>query len=222
MKKAIIFDLDGTLINSLADISAAMNKVLVSCDISPHPQEKYNLFTGDGAKNLTLRAMGEHGKNKELFETVYQMYTKEYSANSRINTAPYLGIPELLQDLSRAGLKICVLSNKGDADVKAVVKYYFPNQEFAYVGGVREGGPVKPDPRTALEVIQALQIPAEEFWYVGDTATDMRCAAGAGIESIGVGWGFQSKEMIEAASPTYFVESVQQLRLMILDDALFL
>ena len=215
MKKAVIFDLDGTLINSLPDISAAMNKALASFSLPPHEEDKYKLFTGDGAKNLTLRALGE---KKEMFYEVYQSYSQEYAQNSRINTAPYDGTHDLLQDLSEAGFKLCVLSNKGHADVVRVLEYYFPAVFFAYAGGVREGGPVKPDPRAALEVLAALGMPAEDFWYVGDTATDMRCAAGAGITSIGVGWGYQSKEMIDQAHPNYFVESVAELRQLILKE----
>ena len=215
MKKAVIFDLDGTLINSLPDISAAMNKALMSFSLPPHEEDKYKLFTGDGAKNLTLRALGE---NKELFDEVYQSYTEEYAKNSRVDTAAYDGIPELLQELSEAGFKLCVLSNKGHADVMRVLQYYFPEVSFAYSGGVREGGPVKPDPRAALEVLHALELSAEDFWYIGDTATDMRCAAGAGIQSIGVGWGYQSKEMISQAHPSFFVESVKELRHFILKD----
>lgn len=219
MKRAVIFDLDGTLINSLPDISAAMNKVLISCGLPYHDEEEYKLFTGDGAKNLTLRALGEYG---DCFDAVYQMYVREYALNSRVNTVPYPAITQMLKALSDAGLKLCVLSNKGDDDVKNVLAYYFPDQQFAYTGGVREGGPVKPDPRTVLEVLGALQLPAEDFWYVGDTATDMRCAAGAGIESIAVLWGFQTRQMIEKENPGHFVQTVKELQDLILCRAAIL
>ncbi|NLC32064.1 MAG: HAD family hydrolase [Clostridiales bacterium] len=215
MKKAIIFDLDGTLINSLPDISAAMNKVLVSYGLPSHDETKYKLFTGDGAKNLALRALGD---NKELFDKVYQSYAEEYAKNSRVNTVPYHGIPQLLYELGEAGIKICVLSNKGHSDVKKVLKYFFPKVQFAYSAGVREGGPVKPDPRAAQEVLQALALSADECWYIGDTITDMRCAADAGIPSIAVGWGFQSKQMISQADPDYFVENVEELRQLLIKD----
>lgn len=215
MKKAVIFDLDGTLINSLPDIANAMNKVLLSFGLTPHEEEKYKLFTGDGAKNLTLRALGQ---NPEMFESVYPIYCREYGLNSRIHTAPYPGVSELLHVLSDFGLQLCVLSNKGDADVKNVVQHYFPQLHFDYIGGVREGGPVKPDPQMALEVLKVLGIPAEDVWYVGDTATDMRCAENAGIDSIGVGWGFQSRKMIMQANPKFFAESVAELQELILNN----
>lgn len=217
MKKAVIFDLDGTLINSLSDIAAAMNKVLISFGLPPHDEEKYKLFTGDGAKNLTLRALSDHD---DLFDLVYPEYCLEYGRNSRLLTAPYPGIPELLRTLSESGLQLCVLSNKGDSDVKTVVKHYFPSLNFAFIAGVREGGPVKPDPRMALEVLEALGMSREDAWYVGDTFTDMRCAANSGIESIGVGWGYQCKDMVMQGKPTLFVESVVQLGDILLLDAL--
>lgn len=213
MKQAVIFDLDGTLINSLPDIASAMNKALAQLGLPAHPQEAYKLFTGDGAKNLTLRALG--GKT-EHFDPVYSFYTQEYGRNSRVNTAPYPGVVDMLKQLEAAGMQLCVLSNKGDADVQQVVAHYFPDIHFAHVQGVREGGPVKPDARGPLEVAQAIGLHPDAFWYVGDTATDMRCAKNAGMESVAVTWGFQTREMIEEAGADHWADSSQALTFLLL------
>ena len=156
MKKAVIFDLDGTLLNTLPDIAAAMNRALAQAGLPAHPEEAYKLFTGDGAKNLTLRALG---KRTDLFDQVYAFYSQDYARNSRVHTAPYPGISDMLKTLHAAGLKLCVLSNKGDSDVRQVIAHYFRDIPFAHVQGVREGGPVKPDPRGPLEVAEAVGLP---------------------------------------------------------------
>ena len=208
MKRAVIFDLDGTLLNTLPDIAAAMNRALMQAGLPAHPQEAYKLFTGDGAKNLTLRALGER---TDLFDDVYSYYSQDYARNSRVHTAPYPGIPDMLKTLRASGMRLCVLSNKGDSDVRQVIAHYFGDIPFAHVQGVREGGPVKPDPRGPLEVAEAVGLSSEAFWYVGDTATDMRCARNAGMESIAVTWGFQTREMIAETSPDHWVDSSQAL-----------
>lgn len=208
MKRAVIFDLDGTLLNTLPDIAAAMNRALAQAGLPAHPEEAYKLFTGDGAKNLTLRALG---KRTDLFDQVYAFYSQDYARNSRVHTAPYPGIPDMLKTLSNAGMKLCVLSNKGDSDVRQVIAHYFRDIPFAHVQGVREGGPVKPDPRGPLEVAEAVGLPGEAFWYVGDTVTDMRCARNAGMESVAVTWGFQTREMLSEAAPDHWADSSQAL-----------
>lgn len=215
MKKAVIFDLDGTLLNTLPDIAAAMNKALREAGAPTHPEDAYRLFTGDGAKNLTLRALGGRG---ELFDRVYAAYGEEYGKNSRVLTRPYPGVVEMLRRLTAAGLKVCVLSNKDDSDVQQVVAYYFGDIPFAKVQGVREGGPIKPDARFPLEIAAALGLGPEDFWYVGDTRTDMRCARNAGMESVAVTWGFQTREMIAETSPDHWADSSQALTFLLTGD----
>ena len=208
MKRAVIFDLDGTLLNTLTDIAAAMNKALVSAGLPAHPEEAYKLFTGDGAKNLTLRALGDR---TDLFDQVYAFYNEEYGKNSRVHTAPYPGIVDMLKELEAAGIKLCVLSNKGDRDVQQVLAHYFGEISFACARGVREGGPVKPDPRGPLEIARTLGLSKDAIWYVGDTVTDMRCARNAGMESIAVTWGFQTREMIEEVGADHWADSSHML-----------
>lgn len=207
-KKAVVFDLDGTLINSLPDISSAMNRVLAEYKLPTHDERAYRLFTGDGARNLTLRALGER---REMLPQVLAAYAREYGENSRVNTAPYAGITQMLAALSGKGLLLCILSNKDEPDTQQVVAHYFPGQPFALVRGRREGVPLKPDPTALLQMAAQLKLPPEDFWYVGDTKTDMLCAAGAGMESIAVAWGYQTREEIAGGKPAHYAGTAGEL-----------
>lgn len=208
MKKAVIFDLDGTLLYTLPDISRAMNKALSAHGLPTHEERAYRLFTGDGAVNLTLRAVGER---KDLAPQVLKTYAAEYAKNSRVYSAPYPGIAKMLKDLYQAGMQLCVLSNKDDPDAQDVIRYYFPDQAFALVRGRLPDVPIKPDPTSALSIVSHLGLTPRDFWYVGDTQTDMRCAKNAGIDSIAVTWGFQTKEEIAPGEPGEYVDSAEEL-----------
>lgn len=208
-KRAVVFDLDGTLLNTLPDIAAAMNKVLSDRGLPTHPERAYRLFTGDGALNLTKRALGE--KHQDRFEEVAAAYAAQYAANSRVSTAPYPGLPEALQALSQAGLKLCVLSNKDDEDAKQVVAHYFPGQRFDIVRGRLPHVPIKPDPTALHEILDSLDLKQTEVWYVGDTRTDMTCALNAGLERVAVTWGFQTREEIAQVGADHYVDDAKQL-----------
>lgn len=208
MKKAVMFDLDGTLINSLVDIAGSMNRVLERNGLKAHPIEAYKLFTGDGAVNLTKRALGERS---DLVDTVYHQYREEYAAHSREKTAPYEGVPAMLKELKKNGYHIIVLSNKDNSDAENVVKYYFPDIAFDAVQGKLDGFAVKPDPSLGNLVMEKLGITADAMWYVGDTATDMKCAYNIGAESIAVTWGFQTRDVLAAAEPAHYADTPQEL-----------
>ncbi len=209
MKKAVVFDLDGTLINSLPDISAAMNRALKLQGLPTHPEDAYKAFTGDGARNLTLRALGPD--KEHLAEQVLKDYSDYYAQHSRVNTAPYPGMAEVMERLAAKGMQVCVLSNKDDADTQEVVTHYFPRVPFAIIRGRREGIPLKPDPTALLDMARQLNLAPRAFWYVGDTQTDMRCAANAGMERVAVLWGFQSKEQLANQQPEHYAADSQQL-----------
>ncbi len=208
MKKAVMFDLDGTLIDSLADIADSMNRVLERNGLKAHPIEAYKLFTGDGAVNLAKRALGERS---DLAETVYLQYRAEYAAHSREKTKPYTGIPAMLKGLKNAGFRIIVLSNKDNSDAENVVRCYFPDIAFDAVQGKVDGFAVKPDPALGNLVMNRLGIAPDDMWYVGDTVTDMRCAQNLGAESVAVTWGFQSRNMLEKARPMHYADTPQAL-----------
>ncbi len=194
--RAVLFDLDGTLTDTLADIAAAMNRALALHGLPPFPVDDYRYLVGDGAKKLAERAV--RGR-LDLQAAVLRDYQAYYETHNLVATRPYDGVLELLQALDSRGLRLCVLSNKPDADTCQVVRHFFPGVPFADVRGQREGVPVKPDPTAALDVARKLDIPPEAFLYLGDTAVDMRCARAAGMRPIGVLWGFRTAEELTAS-----------------------
>lgn len=208
MKKAIIFDLDGTLINSLPDISAAMNRALEKHGLPTYDEKAYQYMIGDGVVNLAMRAVKAHA---ECLEDVLNAYRQDYARHSRVNTRPYAGIGEMLRALSKAGFHLCVFSNKDMSDTQSVVAHYFPDIPFAAVRGKTDHMPIKPDPAGALKIARDLNISPDECWYVGDTNTDMKCGSNAGMETIGVLWGFRTEEELIACGANHIAASPHSL-----------
>lgn len=213
MKKAVIFDLDGTLINSLPDISAAMNRALEKYQLPVHELSAYRYLVGDGVINLAKRAVGNRA---DLFQPVLDAYRADYAINCRVNTHPYPGISQMLHNLIQMGIKICVFSNKDMTDTQSVVHHYFPDIPFAIIRGRTEDTPIKPDPAGALIIARNLGLTPDEIWYVGDTNTDMKCGLNAGMETVGVLWGFRPEEELRAcgahhiiSNPAEFIALVQ-------------
>ena len=203
MVRAVLFDLDGTLTNTLEDIADAMNRSLRLHSLPEWPLDAYRYLVGDGAKKLAERAVRDR---QELALSVQQEYQAYYQEHTRVKTQPYDGVPEMLRALQDKGLKLAVFSNKPDADTKNVVAHFFPDIPWAAVRGQIEGIPVKPDPTGALAVAEALQIPPAEFLYLGDTATDMHCAVNAGMLPIGALWGFRTAEELQSSGARQLVQ----------------
>lgn len=202
MWKAVLFDLDGTLTNSLKDISTAMNRALRLHGLPEFEEQEYCYLVGDGAKKLSERAVRDR---QELAQTVRETYQAYYETHAMVNTRPYDGIPELLAALSARGLKLCVFSNKPDADTRNVVAHYFPDVDFAIVRGQKEGVPVKPDPTGALAIASQLGIDPDDFLYLGDTSVDMTCARQAGMHPVGVLWGFRKADELTASGAQWLI-----------------
>lgn len=203
MVRAVLFDLDGTLTNTLEDIADAMNRSLRLHGLPEWPLDAYRYLVGDGAKKLAERAVRDQ---QELALSVQREYQAYYQEHTRVKTQPYAGVPEMLRALQDKGLKLAVFSNKPDADTKNVVAHFFPDIPWAAVRGQIEGVPVKPDPTGALAVAEALQIPPAEFLYLGDTATDMHCAVNAGMLPIGALWGFRTAEELQSSGARQLVQ----------------
>lgn len=214
MKKGVIFDLDGTLINSLPDISAAMNRALAKCGLPGYTEEAYKFKVGNGVLKLAERAVGNH---MECYQAVLDAYRADYAVNCRVASRPYQGITEMLEGLIKRGLKVCVLSNKDQADVESVVSYYFPGIAFSAVQGRVEDIPLKPAPDGALRIAQDLELAPQDFWYVGDTSTDMCCGNSAGMATVGVLWGFRPREELAASGAGQLI--ADPLELLTLTDA---
>lgn len=196
MYQAVLFDLDGTLTNTLEDIAFAMNRALRIHGLPEHPVEKYRYLVGSGARVLAKRAVGEQA---ELVEGVLETYQAYYQEHNLDRTAPYDGVTEMLQALQARGVKLCVFSNKPHADTCRVVEHFFPGIDFAAVRGQMEGVPVKPDPAGALAMAEALGTAPADFLYLGDTDVDMICARNAGMHPVGVTWGFRDEEELRSA-----------------------
>ena len=190
-KLAFLFDLDGTLLNTLEDIANAMNYALCSLGLPPWETEKYRYMVGNGAKVLAERATGDH---PEMADQVLKNYQHQYETHLRVKTRPYEGMTEVLRKLATGGAALCVLSNKPDADTRRLVEECFPDISFAHVQGQLPDVPRKPDPTAALAIAKDIGIPPERFVYVGDSGVDMVCAGRAGMRAAGALWGFRTRE----------------------------
>lgn len=208
MKKGIIFDLDGTLINSLPDISASMNRSLAKFGLPGFEENEYKYKVGNGVIKIAERSVGEH---TELLEDVLHAYMEDYARNSRVNTYAYKGVPEMLQGLADRGLQVCVLSNKDQSDTENVLAYYFPGIAFAAIRGRIPGVPLKPDPAGAKLIAQQLNLTSDEIWYVGDTSMDMNCGNAAQMETVGVLWGFRPREELVASGAKHLIADPGEL-----------
>ena len=200
--KAAVFDLDGTLTNTLNDIATAMNRSLRLHGLPEFSVDEYRYLVGDGAKKLAQRAVRNR---QELAESVRREYQAYYQEHTLDTTRPYPGIPELLQALTERGIQVCVLSNKPHADTCGVVRHFFPEIPFAQIRGQVEGVPVKPDPTGALLIARTLGLKPEAFVYLGDTNVDMRTAVNAGMHPVGVTWGFRPAEELAQAGAEHLI-----------------
>ena len=192
--EAVCFDLDGTLLDSLADLANCTNKILLKRGFPEHPQEAYRYFVGDGVKMLMTRVLPKEVRNEILIEECRQDFEKNYRDCWDEQTVPYENVPELLDELSRRKFKLTVLSNKPHEFTLIAVNKLLPSWDFKMILGQRDEVPRKPDPEGMLEICEKLKIPSSSFIYLGDTATDMQTSSAAGCFSVGVLWGFRNEE----------------------------
>ncbi|NLC67883.1 MAG: HAD family hydrolase [Clostridiaceae bacterium] len=194
--KAVIFDLDGTLLDSIEDLADSMNTVLEEAGYPAHDIETYKYYVGNGMKNLVLQSLPESHKDSRSVEHFIQRMQEEYSRRWNKKTRPYDGIPELLDKLREKNIQVAVLSNKPDKFTKLIVKELLSSWHFSAVYGDREGIPKKPDPGGALEIAGMLGLQPKNILYLGDTGVDMQTANNAGMFAVGALWGFRKKEEI--------------------------
>ena len=208
MIRAVLFDLDGTLTDTLEDIAAAMNRSLRLHGLPEWPLDAYRYLVGDGAKKLAERAVRQR---QELALSVQREYQAYYQEHTRVKTRPYDGVTEMLCTLQKQGVPIAVFSNKPDADTKAVVRHFFPEIAFSVVRGQVEGVPVKPDPAGAFLTAEGLGVTPADVLYLGDTATDMQCALNAGMHPVGARWGFRTEEELRGAGAEHIIRHPMEL-----------
>lgn len=227
--RAVLFDLDGTLADSLADLANATNWALAQVACPTHPTEAYRQFVGDGARQLCARALP--ADKQELLEDTLRLMRDRYAAHCFEQTRLYPGIPELISALIERRYKLAVLSNKPDEFTKRMIQHFFCSREshsrlpreslaattgpFDIVRGQLPNVPLKPDPAAALQIAGELGVPAAQWLYLGDTNTDMRTAHAAGMMPVGVLWGFRDREeLVESGAKHLVAEPGDVLRLL--------
>ena len=211
MKELLIFDLDGTLLDTVADLAASTNYALKQCGFPIHEVPTYRFFIGNGINKLFERVLPEENKSQENILELRKHFLDYYNAHNAELTVPYPGIPELLQKLQVRGLKLAVASNKYQSGTADLIHYFFPYINFTAVFGQREGIPVKPDPAIVYNILEIANVEKSEVLYIGDSGVDMQTAQNAGIDACGVTWGFRPRAELEVISPQYIVETPEEI-----------
>jgi phosphoglycolate phosphatase len=210
VKPALVFDLDGTLVDSLPGIAASLNRTLAAHGLPGHSHARVRGFVGDGLRNLILRA-APTGADPALVDSLLHLYRKDYELSWADGTRVYPGIQAMLGDLQRSGLAMGVLSNKVHEFTVEMVRRIFPTVPFAAVLGQREGVPHKPHPAGALEIAAMLGTPAENCVMIGDSSMDVQTAAAAGMRCIAVSWGYHDRDRLVAAGAVEIIDEPSAL-----------
>lgn len=210
--RAVLFDLDGTLLDTIEDLTDAMNAALGRLGFPGHSSEACKLLVGDGVEQFALRALPRaEARDEALVSRCVGMMREEYRKRWAAKTRPYDGIAELLDVLSRRMVPMAVLSNKADDFTKMMVAHFFPGTMFAAVLGARPDVPRKPDPTSALRAAAAFGCPPCEVLFLGDTGTDMKTAVAAGMYPVGALWGFRGREELLASGAKELIRRPQEL-----------
>jgi len=218
MIKLIIFDLDGTLLNTLDDLADCTNYVLQQNGYSTHPTDAYKYFVGNGVEMLLRRALPKEITENRFSEILLQ-FLNYYELHKVDKTAPYEGVVETLEMMQSKEILLAVATNKPHHLLPELMRHYFPTIKWIAIFGNRKDVPIKPDPQIVYDILAEVQscrdvacrVYTEEILYMGDTAVDMETAQNAGIKKVGVLWGFRTKEELEKAHADYVIEQPQQL-----------
>ena len=212
--KGIIFDLDGTLLDTIEDLTDSVNDVMKHYHFPEHDVQACKMMVGNGFRKLITRALPEEKQKEEAFiDEAQAEFAKAYHNRYLNKTVPYQGILELLEKLEKYEIKVAINSNKRSDYTKALADKFFKDQHLTAVYGEREseGIPKKPDPTAALEIARQMNLSAEEVLYIGDSKTDMKTGQNAGMDTIGVSWGFRGATELRENNATYIVEKPAQI-----------
>lgn len=218
MYKACIFDLDGTLTDTLESLTFSVNETMKEIGFPAITREQCRQFVGNGSKVLIEKTLKAEGDDELIhFDEAFAAYGRIFDDNCTYHVTPYDGVPELLRELKDRGLKLGVLSNKPDRQAVHVVKEIFGEGIFDEVRGQREGVPRKPDPAAVTAMAEAFGADASEILYIGDSEVDGATGRRAGMDTILVSWGFRSRQVLEQAGPKWIVDSAEEI-LEIIDE----
>ena len=210
MIKALIFDLDGTLLNSLVDIMDSVNIVLTEYNLPTHSLDEYKMFIGNGIEVLAKKALQEKLNDNE-FDNFLKKVKKIYSQRQILKTQPYDGIRDMLKILNAKQIKIAILSNKPNEFTQQVVSHFFTDIKFDIILGSRVNVPRKPNPQAVFEILGQLNLKKNQAFFVGDTSTDMQTGKNAGLKTIGVSWGFRSVQELKQNGADFIVNKPSEI-----------
>ncbi|MBE6608848.1 MAG: HAD family hydrolase [Ruminococcaceae bacterium] len=211
MFKAVIFDLDGTLVDTLGDLTFAMNEMLRHFGYPERSRKEVETFIGNGQKMFVTRSLPEYARSEENIAVCTEYYAEKYSENIVKYSVPYEGIVDMLENMKKAGIKIAVLSNKSDVHVQKIIKTLFGEDFFdAALGAGRFA--VKPAPESVLYTAETLGVKPSEIAFVGDSDVDIKTGHNAGMYSVGVSWGYRGREVLSSAGADKIADNVSELR----------
>ncbi|MBR1423138.1 MAG: HAD family hydrolase [Ruminococcus sp.] len=211
MYKLVIFDLDGTLVNSLFDLGDSVNAVLEEEGLPTFDYEAYKYMVGNGTVKLIERALPDNMRTKDNIEAFHRRFAEQYQRRCLDKTRPYVGIDKALSFLKSSSVKLAVASNKPDEFAKFIVSNVFDDGTFDIVIGKREGVPTKPDPAIINDILSAAKVPPEETLIAGDSDVDVFTAHNAGIKCIGCEWGFRGRDELEQAGADFIISRPEEL-----------
>lgn len=207
----VIFDMDGTLLDTIGDLAACCNQVLEARGLPCHTYEDYCGFVGNGVMRLVERALPEQLRTTETVAAVRADFVACYTEHIARYTRPYAGIPELIGELVRRGVRLAIASNKFQAGTEKLARHFFPDVRFEAVLGQRPGVPLKPDPQVVHEILACTDTAPGRVLYVGDTGIDMATARAAGVRSVGVTWGFRTREELTEHGACFLADRPEQI-----------
>ena len=211
MKKLVIFDLDGTLLNTIYDLAQSTNFALAENGFPTHEVAEYNYFVGNGINKLFERALPEGERTEANIARIREKFLIHYDQHNADKSRPYEGIPELLETLDKRGILLAVASNKYQAATEKLVAHFFPQIHFAAIFGQREGVPTKPNPQIVEDILGITNIGINETLYVGDSGVDMQTAHNSNVEACGVTWGFRPIKELEQFHPAHIVHTPEEI-----------
>lgn len=211
MKELVIFDLDGTLLDTIADLATATNHALHSYGYPTHDTDAYRFFVGNGINKLFERALPEGEKNPENIQKIRSRFIPYYNEHNADLSRPYPGVTEVLETMQSKGILLAVASNKYQEATTKLIHQFFPTIRFTAVLGQREGIPSKPDPQIIEEISQKAQVSKADIIYVGDSCVDMQTGQHAGVTTVGVSWGFRPRTELEAYHPDFIADESKDI-----------